>query len=67
MHTDFDIDDPLLATQFEQVMDDLVAHCPVAHSDVGDGYAVINRYADVRQCAIDWRTFSSGDDMYDLL
>jgi cytochrome P450 len=61
MHTDFDIDDPRLSTHFEQVMDDLVAHCPVAHSSVGDGYAVINKYDDVRKCAIDWRTFSSAD------
>lgn len=61
MHADFDIEDPSLAECFEEVLDDLLANCPVAHSTIGDGYAVINRYADVRRCAMDWRTFSSAD------
>ena len=34
---------------------------PVAHSVVGPGYHVFNRYRDVRRCAQDWRTFSSAD------
>ncbi|MFN3233021.1 MAG: hypothetical protein ACE363_12820 [Alphaproteobacteria bacterium] len=58
---DFDIEDPSLSLQFEEVMDGLVAHCPVAHSTVGAGYSVINRYEDVRRCALDWQTFSSAD------
>jgi cytochrome P450 len=33
----------------------------VSRSAVGDGYAIINKYADVRRCAMDWRTFSSAD------
>ena len=57
----FDIDDPLFATRFEDVLDHLVAQCPVAHSAVGPGYRVFNRYRDVRRCAQDWRTFSSAD------
>jgi cytochrome P450 len=61
MHTDFDIEDPSLAENFEGVLDDLVAHCPVARSTVGDGYHVINRHADVRRVGRDWRTFSSAD------
>ncbi len=61
MYDDFDIEDPSLSTRFEEVMDDLVARCPVAHSRIGAGYSVINRYEDVRQCAMDWQTFSSAD------
>lgn len=57
----FDIDDPLFATRFEDVLDHLVAKCPVAHSTVGPGYRIFNRYRDVRRCAMDWRTFSSAD------
>ena len=58
---EFDIDDPLFATRFEDVLDHLVAKCPVAHSSVGPGYRVFNRYRDVRRCAMDWRSFSSAD------
>ncbi|HEY1973726.1 MAG TPA: cytochrome P450 [Pseudonocardia sp.] len=61
MHTDFDIEDVSLSERFEEVLDDLVAHCPVARSTVGHGYHVINRHADVRRAGQDWRTFSSAD------
>lgn len=61
MHNDFHIEDHSLAERFEEVLDDLVAHCPVARSNVGTGYYVINRHADVRRCGQDWRTFSSAD------
>lgn len=61
LHTDFDIEDPSLAENFEEVLDDLVARCPVAHSNVGQGYRVVNRHADVRRVGQDWRTFSSAD------
>jgi cytochrome P450 len=57
----FDIEDPAFAEQFEAVLDHLVTKCPVAHSEVGSGYHVFNRYTDVRRCAADWRTFSSAD------
>lgn len=56
---DFDLDDPSLSSNFEEVMHELVARCPVSKSQKGSGYAVINRYKDVRACALDWRTFSS--------
>lgn len=61
MYTNFDIEDVSLSERFEEVLDDLVAHCPVARSTVGDGYYVINRHADVRKAGQDWRTFSSAD------
>lgn len=57
----FDIEDPAFAEQFEDVLDYLMAQCPVAHSEIGAGYYVFNRYQDVRRCAADWRTFSSTD------
>jgi cytochrome P450 len=57
----FDIEDPAFAEQFEDVLEHLVTKCPVAHSKVGPGYSVFNRYTDVRRCAADWRTFSSTD------
>jgi cytochrome P450 len=61
MHNDFHIEDPSLAERFEEVLDDLVARCPVARSNEGTGYYVINRHDDVRRCGQDWRTFSSAD------
>ena len=57
----FDIEDPVFAEDFEATLAHLVSNCPVAHSQVGAGYRVLNRYADVRRCAQDWRTFSSAD------
>jgi len=49
----FDIDDPIFAERFEDVMAHLAVHCPVAHSKVGPGYRIFNRYSDVRRCAQD--------------
>lgn len=57
--TDFDLDSPEFTAEYEQVLGDLVAKCPVAHSDVAGGYWVVSRYDDVRDCAQDWQTFSS--------
>jgi cytochrome P450 len=59
MFEDFDIDDPGFNENFTEVLDEFVAKCPVAHSKVGEGYAVINRYEDVRAVGQDWKTFSS--------
>jgi cytochrome P450 len=61
LYDDFRFDDPLFKERFEETLDDLVVSCPVAHGSEGHGYHVINRYADVRRCAIDWQTFSSAD------
>ena len=61
MRRDFHIEDDVLNTRFEEVMDDLLQHCPVARSNQGDGYYLINRHRDVGKCARDWRTFSSAD------
>ncbi|WP_181779186.1 cytochrome P450 [Pseudonocardia pini] len=59
MFNDFDIDDPKFNDNFYDVLDDMVARCPVAHSTVGTGYHLINNYEDVRKAGQDWRTFSS--------
>ena len=59
MFNDFDIDDPSFNENFTAVLDEFVAKCPVARSNVGDGYYVINRYEDVRKAGQDWETFSS--------
>ena len=60
MFENFDVTDPTWSTsRFEEVLDELVERCPVAHSDVGTGYTVFNRHRDVRRCAQDWKTFSS--------
>lgn len=61
LYEHFDFEDPVFAERFEDVLADLVAHCPVAKSTVGPGYLVFNRYRDVRRAAQDWRTFSSAD------
>ncbi len=59
MFADFDIDDPRFNEHFTDVLDEFVAKCPVARSNVGKGYYVLNRFEDVRKAGQDWRTFSS--------
>ena len=59
--TDLDIDDPVFAENFEDALEHLVAHCPVAHSNRGPGYHAFNRYEDVRRSAQNWRAFTSAD------
>ncbi|QTJ70505.1 cytochrome P450 (plasmid) [Rhodococcus sp. ZPP] len=56
---DFDLDAPDFAENYEEVLGELVAKCPVARSNVAGGYWVVSRYEDVRRCAQDWETFSS--------
>ena len=59
--TDFALADPELSARWDEIIPDLHARCPVARSEEGEGYWVINAYADVVECAKDWRTFSSAD------
>ncbi len=58
-HKDFDVEDPEFNLRFDDVLDELVARCPMSRSDKGHGYWVANRYEDVRRCGQDWKTFSS--------
>lgn len=59
MFNDFDIDDPKFNEHFFDILDDMVAKCPVVRSNVGEGYWMVTRQADVRAVGQDWRTFSS--------
>jgi cytochrome P450 len=56
---DFDIDDPGFNENFFEILDEMVEHCPVVRSNVGEGYWMVTRQADVRKVGQDWRTFSS--------
>ncbi|MFT4561151.1 MAG: cytochrome P450 [Gammaproteobacteria bacterium] len=60
-HADFDLNDPSFGDQFNEICDDLVEHCPVARSQVGEGYWVVNGHEDVQQILRDWPIFSSAD------
>jgi cytochrome P450 len=56
---DFDIEDPEFNERFDEILDAFVAECPMARSDVGHGYWVVNRWSDVRRCGQDWKRFSN--------
>ena len=56
---DFDFEDPNFNDHFFDILDAQLAHCPVARSNVGDGYWWISRNDDVRRIAQDWKTFSN--------
>jgi cytochrome P450 len=59
MFNDFDIDDPKFNEHFFDILDEMVAKCPVVRSNVGAGYWMVTRQQDVRRVGQDWRTFSS--------
>ena len=56
---DFDLDDPGFNKDFDETLNFMVRKCPVVHSQVGQGYYLINTQDDVRAAAQDWKTFSS--------
>lgn len=60
-HSNYDLNASELNEHYDEVLDDLVQHCPVAHSKDGEGYWVVNRYDDVRRVVQDWETFTSKD------
>ena len=57
----YDLHSPVVNEHYDEVIDELHRHCPVARSNDGEGYWVVNRYADVQRCAQDWQTFTSID------
>lgn len=57
--TDYDLGDPELNERWDELIPHLHVRCPVARSEVGEGYWVIQRYDDVKRCAVDWQTFSN--------
>jgi len=56
---DFDFDDPQFNAQIYDTLDDMLEYCPVVRSQVGSGYWMVTRNADVRRIGQDWKTFSS--------
>lgn len=60
-HTDYDLADPELSARWDEIVADLHTGCPVARSETGEGYWVVNGYKEVSRCAKDWKTFSSAD------
>jgi cytochrome P450 len=56
---DYDMNSPELAARWDEVVPELHARCPVARSEVGEGYWVLNRHADVAAAAADWERFSN--------
>ena len=60
-HNNFDMLSPEFNTHYEDVLDDLIDTCPVARSEVGDGYWVVTRYNDVADGLRNWSTFSSAE------
>jgi cytochrome P450 len=58
---DYDLDDPELSDNWDAIVADLHARCPIARSETGEGYWVLNGHDDVSRCAKDWRTFTSRD------
>ena len=59
MGEDFDIHDPGFAADPYPTYERLRAECPVAHGSKHGGYWLLTRYADVREAARDWRTYTS--------
>jgi len=56
---DFDLDSPEFAEHYNEVLDALLEHCPVAHSKAFGGYWVVSRAEDFKRCATDYTTFTS--------
>lgn len=56
---DFDLDSPEFRDHYEEVLDQLLDKCPVAHSNAFGGYWMVTRAADVRRCALDYETFTN--------
>jgi cytochrome P450 len=55
----YDVNSETLLQNREQGLEHLLAHCPVAHSDVDGGFWVVSRYRDVLGLLRDPSTFSS--------
>jgi cytochrome P450 len=56
---DFDLDSPEFTEHYDEVLDALLAECPVARSEAFGGYWVVARAEDFKSCAVDYKTFTS--------
>lgn len=59
IYNDFDLDAPVFNEKHVEIIDDLVERCPVAHSQVGEGYYLVAQNKLVREVGQNWRTFSA--------
>jgi cytochrome P450 len=59
IYNDFDLDAPVFNDKHVEIIDDLVEKCPVAHSQVGEGYYLVAQNKLVREVGQNWRTFSA--------
>jgi len=55
----FDFRSPELGQNLTSTLRKMRQMCPVAHSEVYDGYWIVTDYEDVLKVAQDWKTFSS--------
>ncbi len=56
---DYDMNSPQLAEEWDEVIADLHQRCPMARSEVGEGYWVALKQEDIKAATQDWETFSS--------
>ncbi|MGI0133785.1 MAG: cytochrome P450, partial [Candidatus Micrarchaeaceae archaeon] len=63
-YNDFDLNDPELAERWDELVPHMHAGCPVARSEIGEKYWVLNRYEDVVKAAKDWETFSASSGFW---
>jgi cytochrome P450 len=59
IYNDFDLDAPVFNSHHVEIIDDLVEKCPVAHSQVGEGYYLVAQNKLVREVGQNWRTYSA--------
>ena len=57
--TDFHLDAPSFARNFDEVVSDLHARCPVVHSEGQGGYWVAAGFDDVRDIAQNWEVWTT--------
>lgn len=50
--------------EMDRLYQDAHAKCPVVHSEEYGGFYFLTKYADVKQAAKDWRTFSSASGVF---
>jgi cytochrome P450 len=56
---DYDIHDPAFVADPYPTYQHLREQCPVMHSQRYDGFWLLTRHEDVKQAALDWRTYTS--------
>ena len=57
--TAYDMNSQELAHRWDEVLENMHAGCPVARSDVGEGYWVLNSYESVARAAMNAEVFSN--------